>query len=383
MTHLFAGCTKKALQPIGGVGLFKSTALMLLASLILLSAVFLLSGCGDKDQKQSAPPRPVRFIVAPAPTSSMPFIQTGEIQAHDEVTLSFRVEGRLLSRTVDVGDRVQAGQVLAAVDSDTGQNQLHSARADLDSARAAERVAALNLERMRKLMPLGAIARAQYDTAQSDWQAAASHRQSSEAALKNAQDTLSWTRLTAPQSGVVTEVKAFPGQILSIGQSVITLAVGEGRDAVFDLADPQVMTRNSAVPFTLSLLSDPSIHTSGHLRDVSPQADPQTRTWRVRVSLDNPPVAMALGATVQGQMEQAGAPVIALPAHALTRMGDKPAVFIVDRTTFKLHLRVVDIAHFTRAAIFIASGVNPGETVVTAGVSKLRQDEKVSLVEDK
>ncbi len=381
MTDTFTCCAKKARHHRWNAGRLKPVFRLFIV-LLLLSGVLLLSGCGDKEQKQSVAPRPVRFIVAPPPVSGIPFIRTGEIRAHDEIMLGFRVEGRLLSRTVDVGDRVQAGQVVATVESDTSQNQLRSARADLDSAHAAERMAALNLQRMKQLIPQGAIARVQYDTAQSDWQAAVSRRQSSEAALKDAQDNLSWTRLTAPRSGVITSVSASPGQVLGTGQTVVTLAVSSERDAVFDLSDPQIITRNAGVPFTLSLLSDPSVHTTGHLRDISPQADPLTRTWRVRFTLDTPPDAMALGASVQGEMEQAGKLAMALPAAALTRLGEKPAVFIVDRATLRLQLRSVAIARFTRTAIFIADGVSPGDMVVTAGVSKLRQGEKVTLAGD-
>lgn len=286
-------------------------------------------------------------------------------------------------RTVDVGDSVHAGEVIATLDSDTSQNQFFSAKADLESARAAERTASLNLQRMKQLMPLGAIARAQYDTAQSDWQAAASRRQSAEAALKNAQDNLSWTRLTVPQSGVITGVNASPGQVLSSGQAVVTLAISGGRDAVFDLADPRLIANNTDKTFTVSLLSDPAEQTTGHLRDISPQADPQTRTWRVRVTLDAPPEAMALGASVLGEMPLAGKPVIMLPATALTRQGSKPAVFVVDRHTLKLQLRPVILVRFTSSDIFISEGVSPGEAVVTAGVNKLRQGEKVLLGEDK
>ncbi|MEA9390124.1 efflux RND transporter periplasmic adaptor subunit [Acerihabitans sp. TG2] len=383
MTDIFNHCAKAALHHLWCSGRLKPLFPGLIALVLLVFAVLLLSSCGDKKPKQNVPPRPVRVIVVPAPTAGIAFTQTGEIRAHDDVTLGFRVDGRLLTRTVDVGDHVQAGQLIATVENDTSQNQLRSARADLDSAQAAERVAALNLQRMKLLMPQGAIARSQYDTAQSDWQAAQSHRRSNEAALKNAQDNLSWTHLTAQQSGVIISVSAAPGQVLSAGQTVVTLAVGSGRDAVFNLADPQVITRNTGVPFTLSLLADPSVHTTGHLRDISPQADPQTRTWRVRVALDALPDAMALGASVLGEIEQTGMRAMVLPASALTRLGTSPAVFVVNRASRQLQLRPVKLAHFTATEIFIASGINPGEMVVTAGVSKLRQGEKVSLDEDK
>ncbi|MGT2397480.1 efflux RND transporter periplasmic adaptor subunit, partial [Enterobacter roggenkampii] len=89
--------------------------------------------------------------------------RTGEIHAHDETTLSFRTGGRILTRSVDIGDRVTAGQLLATLDDTTGKNQLDSAAADYESAKASAQVAALNVSRMQKLMPTGAIARTQLD----------------------------------------------------------------------------------------------------------------------------------------------------------------------------------------------------------------------------
>lgn len=350
------------------------------ACLIIVAIV--LTGCGDKAHKQAPSVRPVRTISAPPPVALSSLIQTGEIRAHEEVTLGFRLDGRILTRQAEVGDRVIAGQVLATQESETSRNQFSSAQADLNSARAAEQVAALSLRRMQLLMPSGAIARSQLDSAQADWQAARAKRQSSEDALKNAQENVSWTKLTAPADGVITQVSASAGQVVSAGQSVITLASGSLRDAVFDVADPQSVPQQADSLFTISLLSAPSVVAQGHFRDVSPQADPQTRTWRLRITLDNPPPAMALGASVQLTLNASGPRLTALPASALTRSGDKPAVFVVDEKTLTLHLRPVDIGRYSTSEIFLSAGVHPGERVVIAGVSKLREGEKVMPGED-
>ncbi|NIA87297.1 efflux RND transporter periplasmic adaptor subunit [Rahnella aceris] len=350
------------------------------ACLIIVAIV--LTGCGDKAHKQAPSVRPVRTISAPPPVALSSLIQTGEIRAHEEVTLGFRLDGRILTRQAEVGDRVIASQVLATQESETSRNQFSSAQADLNSARAAEQVAALSLRRMQLLMPSGAIARSQLDSAQADWQAARAKRQSSEDALKNAQENVSWTKLTAPADGVITQVSASAGQVVSAGQSVITLASGSLRDAVFDVADPQSVPQQADSLFTISLLSAPSVVAQGHFRDVSPQADPQTRTWRLRITLDNPPPAMALGASVQLTLNASGPRLTALPASALTRSGDKPAVFVVDEKTLTLHLRPVVIGRYSTSEIFLSAGVHPGERVVIAGVSKLREGEKVMPGED-
>ncbi|ENZ7396567.1 efflux RND transporter periplasmic adaptor subunit [Klebsiella pneumoniae] len=308
-----------------------------------------------------------------------------ELRAHDETSLSFRLDGRILTRSADLGSRFRQGDALAVLDSPTAQNQLTSAQADVSSSRAAEKVAALNLHRMRLLMPSGAIARAQLDTAAADWQAALSRLQSSEAALKNAQENVRWTTLTAPVNGLVTGVSASAGQVVSAGQTVFTVASSNARDVVFDVASPGIVSRQPGATFHVALLQDASVIAQAHLRDISPQADPQTRSWRVRITLDNPPPDMVMGASVSVTLpiaDSAGEKVITLPASSLTRLSEAPAVFILDPANNKVYRRAVHIAGYSADAVFIRAGVSPGDRVVTAGVRSLRDGEHVAGIQE-
>lgn len=358
----------------------RTASLLSLLPLIALSmAVPLLTSCGEKSAEKPAPPRPVRYVVVAPSALGQAVARTGEIRAHDETTLAFRLDGRMVSRLVDIGDRVRAGQVLARQESTTGQNQLTSAKADLDAAKASEQVAALNLSRMQKLMPSGAIARTQLDSARADWLTAASRLKSSQAALRNAGDNLAWTQLTSPADGVITGVSAAAGQVVSAGQTVFTLATSDRRDVVIDIADPQCLSADTAARFPVALLADPAVQTTGTVRDVSPQADPQTRTWRVRLTLQTPPAAMALGASVTVALPAdtgSGGDHYAVPATAIARLDDRPAVFLIDNHQ-QVQLRPVTLAGYTASLAIIATGVAPGDKVVTAGVSKLRTGEKV------
>lgn len=302
--------------------------------------------------------------------------RTGEIHAHDETALSFRTAGRMLTRAVDVGDRVNYGQLLATLEETSARNQLDSATADDESARATARVAALNVNRMQKLIATGAIARSQLDSAQADWLVASARVKSSEAALRNARESLGWTRLTSPGEGVITAVSASPGQVVSAGETVVTLAAGQARDVVFDIPDPAKVEAQRAEEFQVALLSDAGVKAYAVLRDISPQADPQTRTWRVRATLKKPPAAMALGASVTVRLPSSGSTGYAIPASALSRCGDKPAVFVIT-PQMQAQLRVVVPASYTASSAIIASGLVPGDRVITAGVSKLRPGEKV------
>ncbi|HBQ3760937.1 RND family efflux transporter MFP subunit [Klebsiella quasipneumoniae] len=343
---------------------------------ILSVVIFLLPGCGDNHGNKTVPVRTVRYVVVGSAQTLPALERTGEIHAHDETILSFRTGGRIVTRSVDIGDRVNAGQLLATLENTTSQNQLDGAQADYEGAKASAQVAALNVSRMQKLMPTGAIARTQLDNARADWLVARARLKNSESALRNARENLGWTRLIAPQSGMITEVSASAGQVVTGGQSVLTLATGEARDVVFDIAKPDAIPPQEQAGLRVSLLSDPSVQASAALRDISPQADPQTRTWRVRVTLQNPPLAMALGASVTVTLPATGPHGYALPASALSRVGDKPAVYVINPQS-QAQLRVVVPAYYTATSVIISGGLEPGDRVITAGVSKLRSGEPV------
>ncbi|EPH0465015.1 efflux RND transporter periplasmic adaptor subunit [Klebsiella quasipneumoniae] len=343
---------------------------------ILSVVIFLLPGCGDNHGNKTVPVRTVRYVVVGSAQTLPALERTGEIHAHDETILSFRTGGRIVTRSVDIGDRVNAGQLLATLENTTSQNQLDGAQADYEGAKASAQVAALNVSRMQKLMPTGAIARTQLDNARADWLVARARLKNSESALRNARENLGWTRLMAPQSGVITEVSASAGQVVSGGQSVLTLATGEARDVVFDIAKPDAIPPQEQAGLRVSLLNDPSVQASAALRDISPQADPQTRTWRVRATLQNPPLAMALGASVTVTLPATGPHGYALPASALSRVGDKPAVYVINPQS-QAQLRVVVPAYYTATSVIISGGLEPGDRVITAGVSKLRSGEPV------
>lgn len=343
---------------------------------ILSVVIFLLPGCGDNHGNKTVPVRTVRYVVVGSAQTLPALERTGEIHAHDETILSFRTGGRIVTRSVDIGDRVNAGQLLATLENTTSQNQLDGAQADYEGAKASAQVAALNVSRMQKLMPTGAIARTQLDNARADWLVARARLKNSESALRNARENLGWTRLIAPQSGMITEVSASAGQVVTGGQSVLTLATGEARDVVFDIAKPDAIPPQEQAGLRVSLLSDPSVQASAALRDISPQADPQTRTWRVRATLQNPPLAMALGASVTVTLPATGPHGYALPASALSRVGDKPAVYVINPQS-QAQLRVVVPAYYTATSVIISGGLEPGDRVITAGVSKLRCGEPV------
>jgi RND family efflux transporter MFP subunit len=132
---------------------------------------------------------------------------------------------------------------------------------------------------------------------------------------------------------------------------------------------------------TVSLTDDPNIRTTGRVRETAPQADPTTRSFRVKIGLDETPEAMRLGATVFGQARLLGSKGIELPATALTMIDNKQAVWVVDPKSLQVSLRTVELDQQSSSSIVVSQGVEPGELVVTAGVHALRPGQKVRLLE--
>jgi RND family efflux transporter MFP subunit len=136
-------------------------------------------------------------------------------------------------------------------------------------------------------------------------------------------------------------------------------------------SDPQIV---------VSLADDPNVTARGRVREVSPQADPVTRTFAVKVGLTEPPPAMRLGATVNGRVEVDAVPIIEIPATALTNANRQPAVWIVDPATRTVSMRNVDILRFDQATVAVSRGLDTGDVVVTAGVQALHPGQKVRLL---
>jgi len=352
-----------------------------LTAIVTFCATFLaLSGCSEAPPVVTESIRPVKTILVSAGSAAEKLVQTGEIRPSEETSLGFRIDGRLVQRLVDVGAVVKAGAVIATLDPSDSDNQLKAAKAQFDSAVSAEKLAQSNFNRLQQLSPGGAVSAAQLEQAKSEYEASLSARQSAEANVTSARDRLSFTRLTTSSDGIVSAVAANPGQVVSAGQEIVRLASLSGRDAVFDVSESLIHSHQGQPQVLVTLLSDPSIQAVGQIRDVSPVADPVTRTIRVRVKLEQPPAAFGFGATVQGSIDKPASDVVLIPASALTRAGTEPAVYVVDPQSSQLQLKPVSISRYTEQDVVISAGLNGGEQVVIAGVAKLRPGMTVRLL---
>lgn len=341
-----------------------------------------VSACGEAEAPPAPEVRPVRTaIVDPRPIED-DRQAVGEISPRQESDIGFRVAGKVVSRAVDVGVTVKAGDLLARLDEQDFQNRLRSAGADVAAAEAVLTEAANNEDRQSQLLEKGVTTRANYDAAVKNRRSAEAQLDSAKAALELAKDQLKYTELKADFDGVVTAIGAEPGQVVNIGQMVVKLAKPDDVDAVFNIAESAFRDRRTGERprIIVTLLSNPEIVANGTVREVSPVADPTTRTYRVKVALDDPPKDMRFGASVVGRLKDETAPVVVLPGSALTDDAGKPAVWVVDPGQLTVSLKPITVARYRTDDVVIGTGLSKGEIVVTAGVNRLRSGQKVRLI---
>lgn len=345
------------------------------------SLLALLSGC----HKKPSPPevRPVRSVVVQPRNATQGDMLSGQVAAHKSVALAFRVPGKVVARMVDTGSAVHAGQVLAQLDNTVALQTLRAATADAQAARAALAQAAPLHRRAAALLPVNAISRNDYDEVVRRYKTAQDVVQSTQAHERIAREELDHTTLRADTDGLITDRLTEVGEVVAAGQPILRMAGSTGRDAVFDM--PAELVRTGLATGTalhVCLDADRQICTPAQLYELAPDADLLTRTYRAKAVLQAPPPAMALGAVVVGQIVHATTPAIHLPPTALTTQAGHPAVWVVDPASTTVSLRPVTIASYTTQDVAIATGLRPGERVVTAGVQALYPDQKVTLLDD-
>jgi RND family efflux transporter MFP subunit len=345
------------------------------------AAATLLAACQRAQEAPAPEVRPVRAITIGERVGGDTVTLTGTVQAQTEVNLSFRVDGRMVERNVQVGDAVRPGQVIARLDPQNEESSLQAAKAQAAAAQARLVEARNHFARMKDLITDNSVSRASYDQAEAALRTAESAVEAAQSQVALAQNRLGYTTLASDVAGVVTLAGPEPGEVVGAGRMIVQVAREGARDAVFDVP-ARVKDAAPANPrIQVTLTGDPKVTAAGTVREVAPRADPITGTFRVKVRLVDPPAAMRLGSTVTGRMALAGAPAIEVPPSAVTRSDGRAAVWVVDPKTGTVASRPIEIRSSDPNRVEVASGLKAGDVVVTAGVHALRPGQKVRLVE--
>jgi RND family efflux transporter MFP subunit len=353
---------------------------LLMTALVAIAPALSLAACQREEDTAAPAARPVRTITVEKREAGEALTFTGRIEAEDEVSLAFRISGRLLENSGKLGDRVQAGQIMARLEPQNELNTLRQAQAGLAAAQGQLTQARNHYERQETLLAQGWTTRANFEVATQAQQTAQSQVDAAEAQLRTAHDLVGFTELKADAPGTITATGPGAGEVVQAGQMIARLARKDGRDAVFDVPAQLLRSAPSDPQITVSLTDDPKVTAQGRIREVAAQANPVTRTFEVKVGLTDPPPAMRLGATVVGRLRTDAVPIIDIPATALTKINQRPAVWIVDPSTKTVSIRNVDVLRFDQARVVVSQGLDTGEVVVTAGVQALHPGQQVRLL---
>lgn len=353
------------------------------SKLLLLAVALAAAGCKAEAPKEPEI-RPVRTITVDPKPMEDDRSAVGEVKPRYESDLAFRINGKLISRAVDVGVSVKKDDILARLDQTDNANKLKSAEADVVAAEAVLADAQGAEGRLRQLLRTGTTTQANYDVSLKNLRSATASLDSAKAALNLAKDQLSYSDLHADFDGIITAVGAEAGQVVNAGQMIVRLAQPADKDAVFSIAESAFRERrdeNQPLEITVALLSNPNIAVDGVVREVSPVADAATRTYQVKVTLKDPPAEMRFGSSVVGRLKTSTAPVVSLPGSALFDKGGAPAVWVFNTGDSTVGLRNVGVARYETDRVIISEGLAKGDIVVTAGVNRLREKQTVRLAE--
>ncbi len=355
--------------------------LRLCATGLALVGAAAASGCTSTAAVPEAP-RPAIVTHPQADTAASGEVYSGDVRARYESQLGFRVAGKIKARLVDVGAHVDAGQAIAELDPLDLKLQAISAQANLTSARANRDLAQSEYNRYHALLDKHYVSQIQFDTTANALKAAQAQVEQTQAAMAVARNQAEYTMLRADHAGVITAIAAEAGQVVAAGQSIATLARDGAVEIEIALPENRIADYREGATAMIETWADAGTHWRGHLREIAPEADRVSRTYRVRVALDDAAAAPRLGQTARVYfVDPARAQQMLIPLAALTAHDDKPVVWLVDAKTRRVRMAPVAVIAYREQGAVLGGGVNAQEWIVAAGVHKLRNDQAIAPVD--
>jgi membrane fusion protein, multidrug efflux system len=349
--------------------------------LVPLAAAFLLLTCGKQPAPQQEVLRPVRVIELAPESVGIVAELAGDVRPRVESRVGFQVGGRIVTRRVEVGQTVTRGQVLALLDAQDLKLAANAAGESVNAARIDAEQQRADYRRFTELRTQNFISEADLQRRRSALDAAEARYAQAVAQAQVSGNQAGYGTLVAPTAGVVTAIDAEAGQVVAAGQSVVRIAQTAEKEVEIGIPESQLAALRSARDVTVSLWAQPGT-LRGRVREVAPAADPATRTYMARITLIDPPAAVAFGMTATVRLAAAGTqPALTVPLTALLREGGASHVWLLDRSAMTVSRTAVQVAGVDGNDAVLATGVKPGDLVVTAGVHLLRQGQKVRLLE--
>lgn len=341
--------------------------------LLLVSVSF--TGCSKTEPVKEEMPR-VRSQVVNLAASGQEAAYSGEVRGRYETQLAFQVSGKILKRSVELGSVVNSGDVLMEIDAKDITQTVTITSAQVASAKSQLSLAEANLARYRKLYEEGAVSHMQLDQFQNAYEVALANARQATAQYTQGANQLGYSTLLADSAGVISGIHAEAGQVVSAGQPVITLVTDGEREIEIHVPENRIDEMRNARQVRVSFWALPGVTVEGTVREVSPVADKVARTYKVRISLINPPPDIQLGMTASVAVaDSSGQQAVYIPLTAIYQTGDTPNVWVINDGI--VSLRPVKAGVFGDGRIQILEGLQQGDVIVTAGVQKLREGQKV------
>ena len=352
-------------------------------ALAALAAAALLAACTEAAQDKPEEVRVVRVITIGAADASRRVEYAGEVRARHETRLAFRVGGKITERRVEVGSVVKPGQLVARLDASDLALGAASAAAQVASLESERALAEAEFKRYADLRAKNFISQAEYDRRASAFATASSRLEAARAQQRQAANQAGYASLVTDSAGIITAIEAEAGQVVAAGQTVARLARPGEREIAFAVPETQRDLLEQSGEIAVTLNARPGKTWKGKLRELSPAADPVTRTYAARASILGAGEDVELGMSARVAVSSgSSARRIEVPIAALHSRGEAPQVFVVgaDGT---VQPRAIKTAGVTGERVIVESGLAPGDVVVAAGAQLLRPGQRVKVLAGK
>ncbi|MGF6332447.1 multidrug efflux system membrane fusion protein [Pseudomonas sp. BS3782 TE3695] len=345
---------------------------------LLLSLAFLLSACGHEEAPQVTI-RPA-MVVQPEPSAQAMESYPGEVRARYEPDLAFRIGGKVSRRLVEEGQRVKADQPLAELDPQDVRLQLEATRAQVAAAEANLNLVRAERDRYKTLMERQMVSRSQYDNAENLYRSGEARLKQIKAEFNVSTNQASYAVLRAPQDGVVAKRAVEVGQVVAAGQTVFTLATDGEREVLISLPEQNFGRFKVGQPVSVELWTQPDQRFPGRIRELSPAADPKSRTFAARIAFTAGKVPAELGQSARVFIQTADVVSLSVPLSAVTAENGATYVWVVGANN-TLKKAPVRVGAFGEKTVPVLEGLNASDWVVVAGVHVLHDGQQIRPVD--
>jgi multidrug efflux system membrane fusion protein len=355
------------------------------------------AGCRRSDEPKARPPTPVRVRVVAPPVEQSASRFSGSVEPGVRVDLAFKVGGYIreisqvkgqdkVARPIQEGDWVKKGTVLAIVRESDYQQRLAAANAALAQAKAAQKQAQLDHDRLSKLLASNAIAQAEVEGAKARLEVANAQVQGARAQISEADLMLSDCTLRAPMDGVVIRRSVEVGSL--VGPGAVGFVVADTRTVKVAFGAPDTLitklSLGSAVTIRLEALG---LEVQGTISRIAPSADPKSRVFDIQATLPNPDDKVKVGMIASLKIAEGGggSQILSLPLTAVVRPPKDPrgfAVFVAEGQPGSevARLREVKLGDVLGNAVLVTEGLVAGDRVIASGATLVADGEKVNVV---